>query len=460
MIKSEPILPLRFYNDIFDQDRFNKFHDRSFDTPLVYPTSQLPSFQFVGSASLVYPDNFVLKKVCNEDYHYKIIPENVSNFEPISTMDYFGGFNFAADTSIGKVFGPPAIYNDGVNPPIGVPVSPVVTFSCGKIVGGDITNYTPTSPPPPWTQLSVPVTNGYRHNVKIIVEKLVNVSTAFSIKIYMGSQSGTLIGIITKPGVYNTDFTANASNIVIVFTGYTAADAYSVSYLQVTKHPLISLGTGDLSIVPTKLKMFELENGKKVIAYCENNQSYNVDPGDYYYVVTNGLETFFSEVFTIKTLRELEAYYILSWWNSCDLGQIIYDETTLLCGFKNLIYLNAALFKPEYNTTTENLTNGENTLVPVFKKWQKYRTLDIVKTPEFLVDSLSGIFLHDNILLEEPLNREQVNRSSEFTVSEVISDITPVLEDGYQRVNLKMMLSENYVKSGCCENLTVEEIES
>jgi hypothetical protein len=435
MIKSQPILPIRFYDNLYNQDRFNKFHDRRFDTPLCYPASALPSFQFIAPSSTTFPDAFALKKVCDEDNYYKLLSEGVSNFEPIATENYLGGFGNAYEDQYGRIKGLGGYYDNGVDPPVGVNHLPIMTFNCGKMKGGDMTYYTyipgpnPGSPPP-WSEMQVTgLLPSNKHNFKLIVERFSAAST-FAIKIYNGLQGGTLLATITKAGIYSYDFIAVTNKLTVVFENYASAgDSYEFSYWQVTKHFLSGGAGNDIALDELTLQMFELESGEHLIAFCDPLQDYTVPPGDYYYVVRSGTDYYCSEVFTIKSLRELESYYLLTWYNECDLERILYNTTSLPCEFRNKLYLDAALFKPEYDTAVENITNGDNTNLPVFKKWQKYRTLEIMKTPEFLVDALSGIFLHDHVYLQEPIQREQVNRDTAFFVEEVTPDISPILFD-------------------------------
>lgn len=447
MIVSKRILPIRIYDNLFEQDRFNNYHDRRFDSPLVYPINALPHFQFSRTSSVLTTTNFIVRKVCNVENYEKAIPEGASNFEPISATDFFGSFP--------KVTG--GVYDNGVDPPSGVSDAPVAILDgCNKLSNANTQYYNTYNSIAPVAEISFPTLGGLRHKFKIIVEKFENNSGGFSIKVLNGVQGvGPTLLTITAPGIYTLSFTAASTQLSVVFDSFDQGDIFSISQIQAEKDPLSTLSFGDITLDEGDIRIKKKSTGEDSISFCSNSTTFTAEPGDYYYIIDFGTETYYSEVFTLKSLKDIEKYYLLEWWNTCDLGGVHYNATTLQCSFRNKLYLDAALFKPEYTTRTENQENGEGEETPTLKRWEKYINLEIIKSPEFLTDALSAIFLHDNISFVEPLNKEQVFQSQAYSITKIIPEISQVLEDSYQRVLLKFLMSGSTTKTNCCDNFFI-----
>jgi hypothetical protein len=84
-------------------------------------------------------------------------------------------------------------------------------------------------------------------------------------------------------------------------------------------------------------------------------------------------------------------YLCISWWNDHDLGDILYQD-----GFKNKIYLDVEVEKPEYNTTIESDLNGDSVEITKFRKWEKVYRFECWMQ-EDLVDAFTLMQIHDNI---------------------------------------------------------------
>lgn len=76
--------------------------------------------------------------------------------------------------------------------------------------------------------------------------------------------------------------------------------------------------------------------------------------GQYYAKLSDGTNTWYSEVFTV--VNDLESYLKIEWYDNedfvMDAGIIVYKNPS----FKNVLYLNSAIAKPEYQFEEE----GEN----------------------------------------------------------------------------------------------------
>jgi len=108
MIKSELILPIRFYDDLFNQYRFGNMSEPICEPLLVYPSRQLPHFQIKRTSSLLPPTQFKLRNICvdKDNNYYKVIPEGASNFHSPDAVTYFDGWPEGSYT-----------YDNGVDPP-------------------------------------------------------------------------------------------------------------------------------------------------------------------------------------------------------------------------------------------------------------------------------------------------------------------------------------------------------
>lgn len=441
MRKSEPILPLPIYTDLFDQYRFSSLcDDGGCQQELIYPTNEMPFFQFVRDKTLQTATQLVARNICSDksSNYYKLIPEYITMTED----KYLGHFNTYPIAG--------GIYDDGVNPPFGGTTT-IAKIDCGKLVNENVDSNWTFSSDATIDITGIPNTNTKVH-FKISVDHLKRAST-FSIKIYSGAD---LIGTITSAGVYNYTYASTSNTITVEFTDYAPGDEFEISHMQARYvNPLNYAGyVTDISLDATKIKIKQIDNDRDVITYCEGAKDYNVKPGTYYYILNMNGEVYFSETFTVKTPKELEKYFRLYWMNSCDINEsIIYSVASLVCLFYHAIYLDAALFTPEYNTDVEEQQNGMGDKTPTFKRWQKSIKLDVQKSPPFLTDALSAILLHDTIYLKEPLNDKQETGKQEYQIEGVTPEVKDILLNCYQNVLLKLVLSSRFTGKNCCDTI-------
>lgn len=110
-------------------------------------------------------------------------------------------------------------------------------------------------------------------------------------------------------------------------------------------------------------------------------------PCGFYYLGIDGL---FSEVFQVAT--DLSNTVSLSWNNSKPLGGIRYGE-----GFTQTLLLNSEILEPDYRFDEEGDLNGEEVFVRDLAKLSKLRVLESGGVPEYLVDAINAIPLHDDV---------------------------------------------------------------
>lgn len=437
MILSSPILPLRFYTSLFDQVRFNA-HCNQKDAPfeLVYAANELPSFQIRRDSKFQEPTEFFIRNICKdiELNYYKLFPEGVDKFGP-GYADYFGTMPLYEIVSEDPVSGP--IYGD----------RPILTVDCGKMVSVPMDTDCETAA---LSYINIPLgfNDPYNFTLKIVVDTFYT-SGSFAINIKL---DGTTVGTITSAGthIFNLENPDLNPTLKLEFIGYECGDYFSISFMQAIIDKFNAL-TGEAVLNTNLLSTYPTKEGKDIIVFCNGNSA-NLSPGQYYYVVASGDDKYFSEVFTIKDAVELDSLYKLTWWNSCDINySILYNPSTVDCDqFKNFLYLDAGLFKPEYDTKEEGEENGRGDLNTIFQRWQKNLHFDCM-CPEFLADALSGVFMHDEIYVRRPKNEFQLVLDNEYKVLRVVPDVKNVADDCFQLVDLKLLLEDNYTDSECCD---------
>jgi hypothetical protein len=133
-------------------------------------------------------------------------------------------------------------------------------------------------------------------------------------------------------------------------------------------------------------------------------------------------------------------YLVLEWGNSCDFGNILYQN-----GFVNRLYLDVDVANPSYPIEEEAQPDGNNDPHPVWQKWQKlYRFEDVV--PEYMLDALTLIPMHDTIYIS--LKSGEAGKVKEISISEPDWDETL---GHLARVTIEFSF-DSIIKTACCEN--------
>jgi hypothetical protein len=445
MIKSEPILPLRIYNDIFDQHRFETLGPETEKPCLVYPLNDLPSFQFTRTSNLFIPSVFYLKNVCDDQFtihgnttkFQKQIPIPADTFnEPIATSFYN---NYPPPVLI-KLIGGGTTTN-----------FPFTKLNCGNLVPNDLPagyEYDDTFAIEPNFSFSID-SDTQKYKLKIIVEKYSS-SLLNPIKIYNGDTSGVEILSISAAGEYEIEFVSTSTEITVCFLGFVLGDDFAISFLQCQNIDYSIIPSNSIELNASDLKIFQIKNGSDIITYCNKDQI-NISPGYYYYIVVDENETFFSEVFEIRYIKAMEGFSRLKWLNSCDINDtIICNKDTLDCDFYHTLYIDNFISNPQYETVDDGEQNGDQDTITTFKRWQKNITFESYKSAPFITDALTAIFMYDTILLRSPLNRLQDSFSNEYKIISIKNEVTDIIDDFYQSVKLTCVLIERYTSSSCC----------
>lgn len=128
----------------------------------------------------------------------------------------------------------------------------------------------------------------------------------------------------------------------------------------------------------------------------------NMLDGIYYLQISDGVETWFSEMFTI--VHDMTPYLKIEWWNNenlvFDAGQIVYQNPT----YQNRLYLCTELGKPEYKFDEEGETR-DGYYFPTKQISEKVYKCTFL-APEYLCDVMRLIRMADHIRVIDKYGRQ------------------------------------------------------
>lgn len=130
-----------------------------------------------------------------------------------------------------------------------------------------------------------------------------------------------------------------------------------------------------------------------VLVYSGNAEVIpSVPIGQYYMRITDGVNTWYSDVFTVVDV--IDPYLKIEWWDEedfvMDAGVIVYQA-----GFRNRLYLQSDLAKPEYVFTEEG-QERDGYFFPT-KQISEKRYRFSFWAPEYLLDVMRLIRLSDHV---------------------------------------------------------------
>lgn len=172
-----------------------------------------------------------------------------------------------------------------------------------------------------------------------------------------------------------------AGNTITLFEVYTAEGTFIGDYsteinnMGITVKPFAALGydvivfAGQLPVFPSMLN------------------------GQYYAVLSDGTDTWYSEVFTV--VNDIQPYLKIEWWDvedfTMDAGTIVYEDPQ----FTNVLYLQADLAKPEY-TFEEEGENRDGYFFPIKQISEKRYRFSFLAS-EYLLDVMRLIRMADYV---------------------------------------------------------------
>lgn len=134
-------------------------------------------------------------------------------------------------------------------------------------------------------------------------------------------------------------------------------------------------------------------------------------------------------------------YIKLEWWNSCNLGNILYTT-----GFKNKLFLDTEIGEPEYLNVEDGHDDGNGVFVKEFESLVKNYKFKVV-VPEDIVDALQAMRLHDNI------NITFTNGLYSSSVRNVKVNTTWMEDENQCLAIVEVLFEQNdqLIKSSCCD---------
>lgn len=151
----------------------------------------------------------------------------------------------------------------------------------------------------------------------------------------------------------------------------------------------------------TGLQVVSFESYDVIVYTASFPMATNVGQGQYYATLTDGVDTWFSEVFTY--VNDLSGYLKVEWYDKenlyFDSGMIVYQNPT----FKNRLYFATELGKPDYTFEEEGETrNGY--FFPEKQLSEKTYKCTIL-APEYLCDVMRFIRMADYVTVTDKYGR-------------------------------------------------------
>jgi hypothetical protein len=123
----------------------------------------------------------------------------------------------------------------------------------------------------------------------------------------------------------------------------------------------------------------------------------NFEDGQYYAVMSDGTEIWYSEIFTV--VNNIKPYLKITWWDMenfvMDAGTIVYKNPA----FKNVLYLQADIAKPEYPFEEEGETR-DGYFFPIKQISEKHYRFSFLAS-EYLLDVMRFIRMADYARIEK-----------------------------------------------------------
>lgn len=140
----------------------------------------------------------------------------------------------------------------------------------------------------------------------------------------------------------------------------------------------------------------------------------------------------------------MATYIKLQWWNDCDLGNIYYSG-----GFRNKLFLDAAVGAPEYESEEEGTYNSAGEFITTFQRLVKVYKINVI-VPEYIADSLKAMALTNNIYIytTDGLYGSQIKHVQ--VESEPVSETN----DCMQNVTIRFRQDDQIESGNCCVNMS------
>ena len=156
------------------------------------------------------------------------------------------------------------------------------------------------------------------------------------------------------------------------------------------------------AFVEAGFKATTFDNYKVLVFPAEVPQGLNLAQGQYYLELYNDAsQKRFSDVFTV--VRNVKKFLKLEWWDQSDVilenGRIWYEG-----GFRNKLFIDSQLGKPEYPFTEEGEERDGYFFVEKQISEKRYKFTFLA--PEYLLDALRIVRMSDNIRITDMYGTE------------------------------------------------------
>jgi hypothetical protein len=223
----------------------------------------------------------------------------------------------------------------------------------------------------------------------------------------------------------------------MVFIGLTDLDGNIIQDLTLEFPP------GSLEYVPTS-------NGDEYFVYYGADLYSNIPPGMFYLTITDGVETWYSEVFESISfdIYQSNCFLRVVWSGVCDYEPYLFNINGQQFNF--VMFLDTEIGRPEYENKIEAFEDSNYNITPTFKKMVKrYSFTDVV--PEYMVDVFNTLPLAKFVRITD--KRYDFDGVLEVTVTAPKWDVSD--SESYTPVTVEFE-SESITVRGCCEIVNKE----
>ena len=237
---------------------------------------------------------------------------------------------------------------------------------------------------------AIEIPNSYRTNVAFVDD---NDQVIEYYNLVSGSAGVSYTGAIEVPanatGVYVQYYAGGYPGNVIVYKAISQYVLQPITNFTIYTADGTLVGDFSNEIVP----QISLKNkgAIDVIIYAGILPFTILANGQYYGVMTDGTNTWYSEIFTV--VNDISPYLKIEWWDVEDFvmdgGVIVYDNPK----FKNVLYLKADIAKPEYVFEEEGETR-DGYFFPVKQISEKKYRFGFIAS-EYLLDVMRFIRMAD-----------------------------------------------------------------
>jgi hypothetical protein len=147
-----------------------------------------------------------------------------------------------------------------------------------------------------------------------------------------------------------------------------------------------------------------------------------------------------TEVLVMRTYSD--KYLSIDFKHSCNLGEIIYED-----GFEQILFLETETMEPVFPYTEKGQENGYGQFIPTFQRQEKNYVIRTLLIPQFIVDVLHRLKLHDTIAITDLVGDLWTVKSIDVEHEWQFSD------KYYATAILTVDVGEEIVTTACCTDI-------